>query len=75
MNEEKKNLKPKPAANLAECRVADIGLSGFAECQKSGPNLCSYAVPFGYCFLCEYPRLEELLERSQNQPAAAHVSQ
>ena len=34
----------------------DLGLDGFAECLQVGPNTCRYALPFGYGFLCGYPR-------------------
>jgi hypothetical protein len=50
-------------------RTLDLGLEGFAECPQVGPNACRYALPFGYSFLCSYPRrsqdslrTEELLQ-------------
>ncbi len=50
---------------LADCRAEAIGLSGFAECRCEGPNACAYALPFGYAFLCQHPRLNEILENSR----------
>jgi hypothetical protein len=44
------------------CRVLDLGIGKFAECLKQGPSTCSYAVPFGYCFLCKHPQVDRLIE-------------
>ena len=56
-----------------DCRTLDIGLDGFAECPRVGPSACRYAVPFGYCFLCNHPRLINPDQRAggplQSQPA------
>jgi hypothetical protein len=41
----------------AECRTLDLGIQGFAECLRQGPSRCKYALPFGYAFLCQHPRL------------------
>ncbi len=49
------------------CRVEDIGLNGFAECLDVGPKACPYAMPFGYAFLCQHPKLEELIARTRQQ--------
>ena len=46
------------ARKLSEtCRTFDLGLDGFTECLKVGPNSCRYALPFGYSFLCSHPEL------------------
>lgn len=39
------------------CEVLEIGIQGFAECPCKGPNTCRYAMPFGYAFLCCYPKV------------------
>lgn len=62
--------KAKPRTNIKNCRVADIGISNMAECLKSGPCSCSYAVPFGYCFLCKHPRLNEIMENTRKAQLA-----
>ena len=54
---------------IENCRVLEVGVSGFAECLKQGPATCSHAVPFGYCFLCKNPRLELIIENTK-----AHAS-
>lgn len=54
---------------LKGCRVQNIGLHGFAECLDLGPKACPYAVPFGYAFLCQHPRLELLIERTEQERA------
>jgi len=50
---------------LDECRAFDVGISSFAECLMEGPNDCSYALPFGYCFLCQHPRLSEIIRQTE----------
>jgi hypothetical protein len=39
------------------CTTLDIGISGYVECLRGGPNSCRFALPFGYAFLCSEPRL------------------
>ena len=56
--------KKETHGNIANCRVVEIG-NNIAECLKTGPNQCSFALPFGYCFLCEHPRLNEIIEKSK----------
>ena len=56
------------------CRVVDIGVKNFGECLKEGPSTCSYAVPFGYCFLCGHPRVNELIENTKRTQAFAGAS-
>ena len=51
-----KNARPKQRSTHA-CQTLDLGLEGFRECPEAGPNACVYAVPFGYGFLCNHPRL------------------
>jgi len=57
--------KPKSLRGIENCRVLEIGVEKFAECLKQGPNPCSYALPFGYCFLCTNPRLDEILANTK----------
>ena len=52
------------------CRVQEIGVNGFAECLKQGPATCSHAMPFGYCFLCKNPRLDQIIANTKVQAAA-----
>jgi hypothetical protein len=59
-------LKTK-AANKSQpqvCRILDLGLDGFTECMRAGPNTCRYAIPFGYSFLCSYPQPGHARHRS-----------
>ena len=56
---------------IEDCRAHAVGASGFAECQCDGPNACAYALPFGYAFLCQHPRLNEILEKTKKQRAGA----
>jgi len=57
--------KTKSLRGIENCRVAEIGVEKFAECLKQGPCTCSYALPFGYCFLCKHPRLDEIIENTK----------
>lgn len=61
----------KSKSSVADCRVLDIGISGMAECLNQGPCTCSYAVPFGYCFLCKHPRLDEILVNTKKAQLVA----
>jgi hypothetical protein len=58
---------------IENCRVFDIGIPNFAECLQAGPSTCSYALPFGYCFLCKHPRLDEIIENSRKAQLGAEV--
>lgn len=61
----------KSLGSITNCRVVDIGIENFGECLKQGPATCSYAMPFGYCFLCGHPRVSEIIENTKNvQPFA-----
>ena len=62
----------RPNAGLLNkgCRTFDIGIVGYEECLRAGPNPCRYALPFGYGFLYHHPRLSEMQAVSA-QPASA----
>jgi hypothetical protein len=47
------------------CQVLEVGIDGYAECLRTGPNSCAYALPFGYSFLCHHPRLNQIAEHSR----------
>ena len=57
--------KAKLVQEIKNCRVVDIGIKDFGECLKDGPSTCSYALPFGYCFLCSHPRVDEIIENTK----------
>ncbi|MGZ9164193.1 MAG: hypothetical protein ACXW4Q_00260 [Anaerolineales bacterium] len=70
MTKETVKLKTKSLRGIENCRVIEIGVEKFAECLQQGPNICSHALPFGYCFLCQHPRLAEIIENTKRaQPA------
>jgi hypothetical protein len=60
--------------DIKGCRVQHIGLDGYAECLDVGPKACPYALPFGYAFLCKHPRLEAIIERTQQEKAKRAAS-
>ena len=66
-------VKPKSLRGIEDCRVFDIGIPNFAECLQAGPSTCSHALPFGYCFLCKHPRLDEIIENSKKAQPVAEV--
>ena len=55
------NAKTKSLRGIEDCRAVEVGVEKFGECLKQGPSTCAYALPFGYCFLCTNPRLDEIL--------------
>ena len=70
----KPGVKPKTSAavlrteslrGIENCRAIEIGVERFGECLKQGPSTCSYALPFGYCFLCTNPRLGEIIANTK----------
>ncbi len=38
---------------------------------QQGPQPCSHALPFGYCFLCTHPRVDEMIENTKKTEMAA----
>lgn len=63
--------KVKLLQEIKACRVVDIGIKDFGECLKEGPSTCTYAMPFGYCFLCSHPRVEEIIENTRKAESFA----
>ncbi len=51
---------------ITNCRAQNVGLDGFAECLDVGPKACPYALPFGYAFLCQHPRLATILSNTKS---------
>ena len=66
--------KAKSLRGIENCRVVDIGLGNFAECTEWKAVNCSHAVPFGYCFLCMHPRVEDMIENTKKALAQAQRS-
>ena len=48
--------------DISDCQADNVGIEGFGECRRNGPNACPYALPFGYAFLCRHPRLDEIVQ-------------
>ena len=68
-------IAKRSAVEIEQCRALTVGISGFAECACGGPNSCAYALPFGYAFLCQHPRLEEIVKRTLSQATSARTNQ
>jgi hypothetical protein len=65
MNKHLVNSEAKTFQDIHSCRAISLEETTFAECLLEGPNSCSYALPFGYCFLCQHPRLSEIVENTK----------
>jgi hypothetical protein len=66
--------KSKSVREIENCRVVEVGVAGFAECVQQGPASCSHALPFGYCFLCMHPRLDEIIENTKRAQQAVKAN-
>jgi hypothetical protein len=65
------NSKTK-SSNNPKCQVRPVGVDHFAECPQPGPQPCAHAMPFGYCFLCTHPQVDEMLENSRQAAVIVH---
>lgn len=74
MTEPAVKTKAKLVEELKNCRVVDIGIDNFGECLQEGPSTCAYALPFGYCFLCGHPQVEEIIENTKKSESAQRRS-
>jgi len=52
--------------NIQCCGAVVIDKNNIAECLQAGPNPCSFALPFGYAFLCQHPRVNEIVVKTKN---------
>ncbi len=71
MNKPATKAPVRPLRGIQNCRVLEIGIEDMAECLKQGPSTCSYALPFGYCFLCKHPRLDEIIANTKKSQISA----
>ena len=67
------NAKMKSRRGIENCRAVEIGVGNFAECAQWGPVNCAHALPFGYCFLCMHPRVNEIIENTKKNPVTEKV--
>jgi hypothetical protein len=67
------NAKMKSRRGIKNCRAVEIGVGNFAECAQWGPVNCAHALPFGYCFLCMHPRVNEIIENTKKNPVTEKV--
>jgi hypothetical protein len=67
------NAKMKSPRGIENCRAVEIGVGNFAECAQWGPVNCAHALPFGYCFLCMHPRVNEIIENTKKNPVTEKV--
>ncbi len=63
------------AREITDCRAESVGIVGFAECLRAGPNACAYALPFGYAFLCRHPRTSEIIENTHKEKPSRAAAQ
>ncbi len=57
-----------------KCKVMGIGVDHFGECPQQGPQPCSHALPFGYCFLCTHPRVDEMIADTRKAEMMARLA-
>ncbi len=67
MNNKDKKTTEIATQEIDGCRARGAGVSGFAECLCTGPNQCAYALPFGYAFLCQHPRMDEIVRNTEKE--------
>jgi hypothetical protein len=68
----KQTKSTKKSSSIPKCQVHEVGVDHFAECPQSGPQPCSYALPFGYCFLCTHPQVDDMIENARKAAMIAH---
>jgi hypothetical protein len=73
MTKQSASTKRKPLRGIENCRVVEIGIGDFAECTEWKAVNCSHALPFGYCFLCMHPRVDEIAENTRKALATARI--
>lgn len=66
-------VKAKSPRGIKNCRVVEIGVGNFAECAQQGPINCSHALPFGYCFLCMHPRVDDIIANTKKALQSAKL--
>ena len=69
----KQNTKTSKSSRIEKCRVVEIGVDHMGECSQQGPQPCSYAMPFGYCFLCTHPQVDEIIENTKKAETQVHA--
>lgn len=67
------NAKPTKSSRIEKCRVVEIGVEHMGECLQQGPQPCSHAMPFGYCFLCTHPQVDEIIENTKRARVMEHA--
>jgi hypothetical protein len=65
MAKQSAKTKTKSMQDIENCRVVETGIGNFAECANWGPVECPHALPFGYCFLCMHPRIDDIVENTK----------
>jgi hypothetical protein len=65
--------KTKSMRGIENCRVIEVGIGDFAECAQWGPINCRHALPFGYCFLCMHPRVDDIIENTKKALQAEKI--
>jgi hypothetical protein len=70
----KQSPKSTKSSRIEKCRVVEIGVDHMGECLEQGPQPCSHALPFGYCFLCTHPRVDEIIENTRKSQLTASAA-
>jgi len=61
-----KNFKCADSGFEILCKAKDFGVDSYLECLESDPQKCSFALSFGYGYLCQCPIRVYLAKRLKN---------
>ncbi len=73
MTKQNVKAKTKTLRGFENCRAIEVGIGSFAECAQWGPVDCPHALPFGYCFLCMHPHVDDIIENTKKALQAAKL--
>jgi hypothetical protein len=73
MSTPRKHARASAKSQADVCKTIDLGLEGFSECPLIGPNACSFAMPFGYGYLCQHGNRKKDSARPQTRPFSGHA--
>ena len=57
-------------SRIENCRSWKSVWSILRNVLQQGPQPCSHALPFGYCFLCTHPQVDEIIENTKKAQLA-----
>jgi len=49
---------------LRSCSACSLGINEFAECLVTDAQICQFALPFGFGYLCFHPQRNKIIEHT-----------